>query len=134
VARLVDWLDQAFLQIHLGEVTESEEQSDSGSQTLKRLRAMGIRTATELERAWTELGHDAAFVRRLSDALDLDQDIAAPVVMSILSSLKGEVNLWHVKQFRSHSWLREEAASPETQTRHAAVAPAVQSPDSCSSS
>jgi hypothetical protein len=128
VARLVDWLDQAFLQIHLAETTESEQESESGTQTLKRLRAMGIRTATELERAWTELGDEEAFVKRLSEALQLDPDLAASVVKSILTALKGEVNLWHIKQFRSHPWLREEAAAQETESRHVAVAPPVQSP------
>jgi hypothetical protein len=55
--------------------------------------------------------------------------LAASVVKSILTALKGEVNLWHVKQFRSQQWLRtEEAASQETESRHVAVAPPVQSP------
>ena len=123
IARLVDWLDQAFLQIHLAEATEGAPESDSGSKALKGLRAMGIRTATELERAWTELRDDAAFVRRVSDALELDEEVTASVVTTILSSLKGEVNLWHVKQFRGHSWLREEATAAKKDSTQEAVAP-----------
>ena len=47
VARLVDWLDQAILLIHLPGAAEDQ-------QAYVRSRAMGLRTATDLEAAWSE--------------------------------------------------------------------------------
>ncbi|MGH2867480.1 MAG: hypothetical protein ACRDNK_07925 [Solirubrobacteraceae bacterium] len=50
VPRLVDWVDQAILYLHAG--PRSADQS-SRAQCLKDLRCYGIRTATDLDNAFT---------------------------------------------------------------------------------
>jgi hypothetical protein len=102
VTRLVDWLDQSFLYLRVPErqgVRSPREQ----------LRELGIRTATELERAWASLGRDEAFRRCISRALNVPEADGPAVVQSILASLGGEVNLFHVREFRDHTWLRRDA-------------------------
>jgi hypothetical protein len=50
--RLVDWIDQAILYLHVGSSDGEEEASSTAS--MVRLRAFGIRTATDLEQAHWE--------------------------------------------------------------------------------
>jgi hypothetical protein len=52
-ARLVDWVDQAILYLHVGDLpVEGNGQDKTRLRSLAILRARGIRTATDLERAW----------------------------------------------------------------------------------
>jgi len=56
IDRLVDWLDQAVLYLHVP--------AESGQRSRwAELRGFGIRTATDLGRAWTAADQDAAVVR-----------------------------------------------------------------------
>jgi hypothetical protein len=103
VNRLIDWLDQALLFLH---VVDCEEAPDRR----KRLRALGIRTATDLQRIWhSSAGPNTVAKRRLvAAALSTDVPHAA-TVETILASLEGHPNLVHVKAFRGHTWLPEDA-------------------------
>jgi len=101
VAKLIDWLDQAALALHLPKTISDDAQSPRVA-----LRRVGIRTATDLERLWeTPLRKDAGLCRRLSRALGVEDDEGPAVVGAILESLKGEMNLLHVRAFRDHDWL-----------------------------
>jgi hypothetical protein len=100
IMRLVDWLDQAFLQLHL-------PVDPDGVTNMKRdLRRLGIRTATELESTFEELGDDPVFLSALGNAFGVQSGEAASVARSIIVTLNGEINYWHVREFRRHSWLR----------------------------
>ena len=99
VMRLVDWLDQSFLQLHL---PADPKNLKSMSMDLRRL---GIRTATEFENTFEELGHDPIFQAALGTALGVSGSESPVVARSIVVALYGEVNFWHVRQFRRHSWL-----------------------------
>ena len=101
VARLADWIDQAALYLHLPRV---EPGHDRFSARVK-LRTLGIRSATDLERSWKALGDDDAFRARASDALGVSVREGPGVVKSLLESFRGDVNLWHVREFKSHEWL-----------------------------
>ncbi len=99
IARLVDWLDQTFLHLHLpGDPEEIQELRTN-------LRQLGIRTASELESSWRELGSDASFKRMLSTALGVAESEGPIVVRSMLVTLNGESNYWHVREFRKIGWL-----------------------------
>ena len=100
VMRLVDWLDQAFLQLHLPVVPKNLE-----GMTIQ-LRRLGIRTATELESTVEELGEDPIFQSALSAALGVQPNEGPVVARSIIVALNGEANYWHVREFRRHSWLK----------------------------
>jgi len=100
VMRLVDWLDQSFLQLHLPANPENLK-----SMTMD-LRRLGIRTATELENTFEELGDDPVFQAALGAALGVSSTESPIVARSIVVALHGEVNYWHVRQFRRHSWLK----------------------------
>jgi hypothetical protein len=100
VMRLVDWLDQAFLRLHL----PADPKNLEGMTT--QLRRLGIRTATELENTFDELGDDPVFQSALSSALGVESHEGSTVARSIVVALHGEVNYWHVREFRRHSWLK----------------------------
>jgi biotin transporter BioY len=100
VMRLVDWLDQSFLQLHL-----PTDPKNLKSMTMD-LRRLGIRTATEFENTFEELGRDPVFQAALGSALGVTSDESPIVARSIVVALHGEVNYWHVRQFRRHSWLK----------------------------
>jgi hypothetical protein len=104
VNRLVDWLDQAYLYMRV-----PKRLSGPRSEHTPRvaLRELGIRTATDLERVWSAVGDDAAFQRRVSHALGVPAKDGPAVVRSILAAFQNEVNLFHVREFRAHTWLRE---------------------------
>ena len=99
VSKLMDWLDQATLALRLAGGEEGKKVRD-------RLRRMGVRTATDLERLWSSpLRQDPALGKRLGEALGVEQDQVPAVVGSLLESFKGEVNMLHVRAFRRHEWL-----------------------------
>lgn len=109
VARLVDWIDQAFLELHVWPANDIDEKGrrPRRGRSLQRLRGLGIRTATDLERSWERLGNDPVFRRRISMALGLNEAEGPAVVEGILACLDGQVNLWHIREFRKSAWLRE---------------------------
>jgi hypothetical protein len=104
ISRLMDWLDQAFLALRLPGRSKD-------SSPMKRLRRLGIRSATDLERTWaSKLSEDQAFHAALDQALDVEPGAGPAVVRAILVSLEGEVNLHHVREFKEHEWLMRDAA------------------------
>jgi hypothetical protein len=97
IVRLVDWLDQAFLYLRLPE-------GDEGKQMRAKLRALGIRGATDLERIWSAGADGEALRAAVARALDGD-----PVtVEALVTSFRGDVNLAHVRAFRRFSWLDDD--------------------------
>jgi hypothetical protein len=102
VGRLVDWVDQAFLLIHLEPVERkqltahrsagSTETVDprSGVQTRTALRRVGIRTATDLLKVMPESGgHDAALG---ATGVDVDQ---LRVLATVLRNEEGLTPVWN---------------------------------------
>jgi hypothetical protein len=99
-----DPIDQAALYLHLDPVKDDSPSSRS------RLRAMGIRTATDLERAWEAMCSDDTFARKLAEALAVSGEAEArAVVRTIRCSLDGQVNLWHIRRFKGYEWLKRDA-------------------------
>lgn len=116
VARLMDWVDQACLHLHLPE-------EDGADTTWTRLHAIGIRGATDLQRAWNELHTDEAFLRELAYALkEADPAVAAVRAKTIVTSLEGMVNLTHVAAFKDHTWLQAPGGDPQ-RTDHPGAPP-----------
>ncbi|HEY7876454.1 MAG TPA: hypothetical protein VIG64_15170, partial [Actinomycetota bacterium] len=72
-----------------------------------RFQAIGVRTATDLENAWAELKGDDAFRTSLAGAFGsgIDEKAAAARTEALVASLKGEVNLHHVRAFKNADWL-----------------------------
>ena len=102
VDRLVDWLDQALLYLHVPKAI------DDRSPRLA-LRAMAIRTATDLERAWDSREPSSAAVRRQIATAVAGPDKTAPAtVQMVLEALKGNASFHHVQQFKRHDWLNDE--------------------------
>lgn len=108
--RLVDWLDQAFLWLHLpgGE--------DTAQDLREALREFGVRTATDLLRVWEACRGDPAFRAVLGGALDREPDEAAAVVAAVLAAFGGDPNFWHVRQYRAHEWLYRDGRRRPRQT------------------
>jgi hypothetical protein len=96
VARLVDWLDQAILLVHL---PYDEEEEARGS-----LQRLGIRTATDLEAAWAEATPEGR--RMLSETL-FGVDAGSLPGCALLTAVGREANIGHVRAFRARDWLDE---------------------------
>jgi hypothetical protein len=104
VDRLVDWIDQAFLDLRVKDGTDDT----SDRQILRRL---GIRTATDLEDALeptTQLDQNGRqpnpiepddFAEKMRIVLNQDTSIPS-VTVSIWKTLAREPNLYHVRHWR----------------------------------
>jgi len=102
VDRLVDWLDQALLYLHVP--AESDKRSPR-----EELRALGIRTATDLERAWASTDQDAATVRQqLTETVAGDKRAGMAVIPMLLQSLQATSSFLHVQRFKRHDWLEDQ--------------------------
>ncbi len=105
VERLVDWLDQALLCLHLPPAAEDHAPREA-------LRRVGVRTATDLERAWRDRGRrNPAIRKQLADAVDRDGTLGAATITTILESLEEDASFLHVRRFRQHDWLRDVVGS-----------------------
>ena len=126
VSRLVDWVDQAHLYLHLA------PQGGDGSDR-KMLRRLGIRTATALEEAFTPKGDatttmddgllTAADDERLLGDLRwaLNADGTGPsITLTLLKTLRSDPNLTHVRRWKQ-DW---DQPPPEPATEPVAVTPA----------
>jgi hypothetical protein len=102
VDRLVDWLDQALLYMHIPAESDKRFPRDE-------LRALGIRTATDLERAWASTDKDAAAVRQqLAEAVAGASRSGVAVIQMVLASLRATSSFLHVQRFKRHDWLADE--------------------------
>jgi hypothetical protein len=115
VNRLVDWIDQSILFLHVSgtahHVQGQEQQSDRDI-----LRQLGIRTATDLEDGLRPRGSITpggpndktanatdAFVQKLASVLNTGPRSDWPsVTESIARAMHGEPNLYHVRQWKSY--------------------------------
>ena len=118
VSRLVDWVDQAHLYLHLA------PQGGDGSDR-KALRRLGIRSATALEEAFTPKGDGATSTDEgLLTAADderllgdlrwaLNADGTGPsVTLTLLKTLRSDPNLTHVRCWKQ-DWDRPDSEPDE---------------------
>jgi hypothetical protein len=100
IDRLVDWLDQALLYLHVPKELQ-------GRHPRAALRALAIRTATDLERAWgSDEQGDPAVRRQIATAVAGTDETAAPAtVRMVLDAFRGNASFLHVQQFKRHEWL-----------------------------
>ncbi|MDQ3537918.1 MAG: hypothetical protein M3415_03850 [Actinomycetota bacterium] len=106
VARLVDWVDQACLHLHLPRAAEQRRDMSD------RLRLLGIRTATDLRRRAAVTRDRAQFAAAFGEAFGQPPASGQTLLASHLKSLDGDANLWHVEQFRRHEWLTADRHQP----------------------
>jgi hypothetical protein len=107
INRLLDWIDQAFLyiRVHGG---GTQDAGDGGDRAI--LRRYGIRTATDLldafeARSRFDRGFAQGLLRLLNkDAADVNGSQPS-MTEGLRRTLEGEVNLWHVRQWKKHPWL-----------------------------
>jgi hypothetical protein len=133
VDRLVDWIDQSLLYLHVGRPPNDEDRDRL------ILRRYGIRTASDLIDAFENESNSATkrrYCKQLERVLNIDHagtdDGRPSVVRSILATLARERNLQHVIAWKSFepaspdAWPgREPSRTGRTTTPRAVVAPAV---------
>ena len=116
IHRLIDWVDQACLHLHLpaapGDQMAMKGKAADDSLPAVKLRRLGIRTATDLERAYDRLGENDTFIDQFNEAVMVDKDAGRAVIEAILAGLAGEVNLSHVRRFREGRWLPHDDQPP----------------------
>jgi hypothetical protein len=100
IGRIVDWVDQGFLYLR---VTKPEDRA--------KLRRIGIRSATDLLGVYQAgTRHDPSFfpsfLRMLNRDGAGDDDGGPSEVEGLRRALEGEVNLWHVREWKRHTWLK----------------------------
>jgi hypothetical protein len=122
ISRLVDWIDQAFLYLRVDNSNGRSAKIDQGatgeSGDRKLLRRYGIRTATDLLNAFDKAGtqdekFDNALLRLLNHG---PEQGTASVIEGLRRTLEGEVNLWHVRRWKEHTWLTSEPCDADDQT------------------
>jgi hypothetical protein len=96
VARLVDWIDQAILLIHLPGPTEENE-------AYRHLQQLGIRTATDAEAVWAEAAMEG---KQMINELIFGES-GTLHACALLTAIGREANIAHVRAFRSRDWLEE---------------------------
>jgi hypothetical protein len=84
VSRLVDWVDQAILYLHLSEEGEVNGKRNQPSKLLQRLREFGIRNATDLEKVLEQQETKDA----LNQYLDVDDQKLDPVPVSTFARIE----------------------------------------------
>jgi hypothetical protein len=97
VERLVDWIDQSILYLHLGKPVEGD------GNPRDRLRRYGIRTATDLEEAFRparDIADEAERIARLERLLTTRPDEPS-VLRTVLATLGSEPNLPYVRAWRT---------------------------------
>jgi hypothetical protein len=97
VERLVDWIDQSILYLHLGKPAE-----DGSEGPREQLRRYGIRSATDLEDAFLaakDAGDEAGRIARLERLLTVSTEDPS-VLRTVLATLRREPNLTHVRAWR----------------------------------
>ena len=90
VPRLVDWIDQAILYLHIQ--SEAKNTNDSATSEFERLRSCGIRTATDLE------GVVAEHPSPLSATLGGDEALSR--IQIILDALRDDEWIEYVRHWR----------------------------------
>ncbi len=96
--RLVDWIDQSILYLHVG--SSDCEGEDSRDASMLRLRAFGIRTATDLEQAHFEAKNRGELEPFLQILPGSASSAPIPRISVILDSIKDEewmanLRYWH---------------------------------------
>lgn len=110
ISRLVDWMDQAFLALHLWPVSGNTS-GIRRSSAVRGLRGLGIRTATDLEDVWDARGSDKVFGNLVSKALCVEPEEGPAIIEAVLVSFQGESNLIHIREFRTSCWLESATTS-----------------------
>lgn len=128
--RLVDWVDQGILYLHIVDVTEVESQSTAEAQkktvALQKLRLYGIRTATDLERVYDaakrrdarggKAGPDSETRRLLGLLNDANEKVQR--VRTILDCIADDewmvyIRNWRdLSRFHDKTWTLEEVGTP----------------------
>jgi hypothetical protein len=100
IARIVDWVDQGSLYLRVKESPDRD-----------KLRRVGVRCASDLL-AICHAGdrHDPEFFKsylRLLNTNDQGDDDDGPsAIEGLRRALEGDVNLWHVREWKRHGWLK----------------------------
>jgi hypothetical protein len=98
VERLVDWIDQSILYLHLGKPVEG------AGNPRDQLRRYGIRTATDLEDAFRparDVADEVERIARLERLLTTPGADEPSVLRTILATLGSEPNLPYVRAWRT---------------------------------
>jgi hypothetical protein len=132
VGRLVDWVDQAYLYLHLAPPAKRRRDGWVGSERAN-FRRVGIRTATDLEDAMgRRADHETEDVppsledpvtRSLNDAWKAD---GVSIVSTVLRTLAREPNMRHVRKWRE-DWDDRDGSRPEENHQMATVGPSAES-------
>jgi hypothetical protein len=103
--RLVDWVDQSLLYLHL-----DHQNGNGGESDRDKLRRFGIRCATDLEDVFivgdetSEPGASPSakseFVQKFQRVLN-ENESEPSVLLAVLASLKHEPNLFHVREWKT---------------------------------
>jgi len=105
VDRLVDWIDQSLLCLHLAKGNSKNRDADR-----EKLQRFGIRTASDLHDVlYAPDGRYSEFQLQLAGILNTGTEKPG-VLLSILAALKNDPNFNHVLQWRSFDADRQASA------------------------
>ncbi len=93
VDRLVDWVDQSLLYLHVG-----KKKAKGGKSDREKLRRFGIRTATDLQDVLRS--EDQQFIDKVEYLLNIDKPDEPGALRCIEATFRDDPNLYHVKKWR----------------------------------
>lgn len=93
VDRLIDWVDQSLLYLHLGRIKD-----EGGEEDHSKLRRFGIRTATDLDDVFRS--RDKELIGKIEYLLNKDKENEPSVLRCIHATFKDEPNLYHVREWK----------------------------------
>jgi len=110
VERLIDWIDQSLLYLHL----PANQPDGISNPSREKLRLFGIRTATDLD----DLFHcgQKDLIEKVQSAFDKNAD-ADGALRAIYSVFQGEPNLYHVQRWKDFQWKAQESGTREGRKR-----------------
>jgi hypothetical protein len=120
VERLVDWIDQALLYLHLGD-TKSQQDTTTNDEGNRRreLRALGIRTATDVDILFSPPEQPKKNGNEQTNEIDkeqpkkidnerlikgLERKLGQPGILNVIyQTLQNDPNFFHVKAWKRYS-------------------------------
>jgi multisubunit Na+/H+ antiporter MnhB subunit len=119
VERLVDWVDQSLLYLHLG-----TQKTDDGESSREKLRRFGIRSATDLEDVFASNGgirtagneDNREHIKKMEYILNPDEE-GPSILRSLLAALSNEPNFYHVTKWKTFAREQLNVIGSDTESR-----------------
>lgn len=107
VERLVDWIDQALLYLHLSDTRDKQDKDNGGGNRRQALRRLGIRTATDVDILFAPQFDEQGQPKKNSNESlikGLEKALGQPGILKVIyQTLQNDANFFHVKEWKRYT-------------------------------